>query len=210
MTLNVIARIAGALVLAGGLAGCMDITMELEVLYDTTGKITTTSVVAADIYPMLKGTAEGEGMDFCNEEGATLTENADGSATCVETKEGELTALLTDNESAKVEVVGPGLVKFTFSTTDMQEQASAGTSGPTAAPGEKAPTPEEEAQAKAMMAMFFEGKAVTIRVKGKEIVETTMTKSADGTSAEVVIPFIDLINGTATLPPEYTVTVKTN
>jgi hypothetical protein len=230
MKLNVIGRLAGALILAGGLAGCMDITMELEVLSDTTGKITTTSTVGADMYPMLKGgldgmmggeagaaagdaTAEASGgFDFCDEaEGGVLTENADGSATCVETTEGELATLIADNESAKVEVVGPGLVKFTFSTTDMQEELNSTTEDPNAPPpADAAEQAAMEAQAKAMMAAFFAGKNITLRVKGNEIVETNMTKSADGKSAEVVIPFTDLLNGTTTLPPEYTVTVKTN
>jgi hypothetical protein len=232
MKLNLIARLAGALVLAGGLAGCMDITMELEVLSDTTGKMTTTSAIGADMYPMLKGgmesmmgaagaagtttgdaTAEASGgFDFCDEEkGGVLTENADGSATCVETVEGELATLIADNESAKVELLSPGLVKFTFSTTDMQEELNSSTEDPNApAPADAAEQAAMEAQAKAMMAAFFAGKNITLRVKGKEIVETNMTKSADGTSAEVVIPFVDLLNGTATLPPEYTVTVKTN
>ena len=37
-----------------------------------------------------------------------------------------------------------------------------------------------------------------------------MTISADRKSAEIVIPFLDLINGTAELPPEVFATVKTN
>ena len=40
--------------------------------------------------------------------------------------EGELATLLPANESAKIELESPGLVKLTFSTTDMQEEVSAG------------------------------------------------------------------------------------
>lgn len=58
------------------------------------------------------------------------------------------------------------------------------------------------------MKQFFEGHAITLRITGKEILDTNMTKSANG--AEVVIPFLDLINGTINLPPELYATVKVN
>ena len=63
---------------------------------------------------------------------------------------------------------------------------------------------------KAMMQQFFEGHAITIRIKGKEVIDTNMTKAGDGKSAEIVIPFLDLINGTVELPPELYATVKVN
>src|SRR5690554_2408605 len=84
-------RIGGILVLAAGLAGCIDVTMDIEVLSETTARTTTTSTMGADFYPMAKaGMAAEEGSEdgSCQEEGAVLTENADGSATCVHTTEG--------------------------------------------------------------------------------------------------------------------------
>jgi hypothetical protein len=59
-----------------------------------------------------------------------------------------------------------------------------------------------------MMQQFFEGHAITLRIKGQEVLDTNMTKTANG--AEVVIPFLDLINGTVELPPELYATVKVN
>jgi hypothetical protein len=206
MNLKTIGQIAGVLALTVGLAGCMDVTMDVEILSDTNGKVTTTSVMGADFYAMAKagmGAAEGgEGAaapaedGFCQEEGATLTENADGSATCVMVVEGTFAELKTgEDDGAKFEVVSPGVVKVSFSTEDMKGEL--GTEG-------------QDEETKAMMQAFFEGHAITIRIKGNEIVETNMTKSADGKSAEIVIPFLDLINGTVDLPPELSATVKTN
>jgi hypothetical protein len=207
MNFKVIGQLVGALALTVGLAGCMDVTMEIDVLSETNGKMTTTSVMGADIYPMMKagmaqqpadGSAPAE-EGFCQEEGATLTENADGSATCVLVVEGTFADLHSngsdEDSGAKFEVVSPGVVKVSFSTEDMKGEL--GTEG-------------QDEETKAMMQAFFEGHSITIRIKGKEVIETNMTKSADGTSAEVVIPFLDLINGTVELPPELSATVRTN
>lgn len=198
MTLNLIGRIAGVLALTVGLAGCMDVTMEIDVQSETNGKATTTSVMGADIYGMMKSSegSEGGSNDFCKEEGATLTENADGSATCVLVVEGpfaELNGADAKDDGAKFEVVSPGVVKVSFSTEDMKGEL--GTEG-------------QDAETKAMMEQFFEGHSITIRIKGKEILDTNMTKT--GNSAEVVIPFLDLINGKVDLPPELYATVKVN
>jgi hypothetical protein len=207
MNLKTIGQIVGVVALTVGLAGCMDVTMDVEIQSDTNGKVTTTSVMGADFYAMAKaGMGAAEGGDaaakpaedgFCQEEGATLTENADGSATCVMVVEGTFAELKTGegNDGAKFEVVSPGVVKVSFSTEDMKGEL--GTEG-------------QDEETKAMMQAFFEGHAITIRIIGKEIVETNMTKSADGKSAEIIIPFLDLINGTVELPPELSATVKTN
>ncbi|HEY9010508.1 MAG TPA: hypothetical protein VIN06_05785 [Devosia sp.] len=197
MSLKILGRLAGALALTIGLAGCMDITMEIDVQTETTGKATTTSVMGADIYSMVKSGAGSEGSDegFCQEKGATLTENADGSATCVLVVEGNLNELndSKDDSGAKFEVVSPGVVKVSFTTEDMKGELG---------------TEEQDAQTKAMMEQFFEGHSITIRIKGKEVIDTNMTKN--GNTAEIVIPFMDLINGTAKLPPELYATVKVN
>ena len=50
--------------------------------------------------------------------------------------------------------------------------------------------------------------AITIRVKGKEVLDTNMDRK-DG-AAEKVIPFLDLINGTTDLPAELYATVRVN
>jgi hypothetical protein len=199
MTFKLLSRLAGAIALTVGLAGCMDVTMEIDVQTETTGKATTTSVMAADIYAMVKAGASSDDKSegFCEEEGSTLTENADGSATCVMIVEGEFAKLTTTegkDDGAKFEVVSPGVVKVSFSTAEMKGQIGADDS--------------QDEETKAMMKQFFEGHAITLRIKGKEILDTNMTKSANG--AEVVIPFLDLINGTVDLPPELYATVKVN
>lgn len=198
MSLNILGRIAGVLALTVGLAGCMDVTMEIDVLSETTGKATTTSVMGADIYSMVKAGAGSEESDedgFCKEKGATLTENADGTATCVLVVEGNLNELneSDDDSGAKFEVVSPGVVKVSFTTEDMKGELG---------------TDEQDAETKAMMQQFFEGHSITIRIKGKEVLDTNMTKN--GNAAEIVIPFMDLINGTTDLPPELYATVKVN
>ena len=48
MTLQFFGRLAGVLALTAGLAGCIDITMDIEVQSETTGKAITTSVMGAD------------------------------------------------------------------------------------------------------------------------------------------------------------------
>lgn len=202
MTLQFFRRLAGIVGLTLGLAGCIDVTMDIEVLSETTGKATTTSVMGADFYAMVKaGAAGGEAKTedgFCQEAGAQLTENADGSATCVLTVEGQFADLdLGEGEEAGATftVVSPGVVKVAFKTEDMK--GALGTEG-------------QDEQTKQMMVAFFEGKAITIRIRGKEVTDTNMTLSADKTSAEIVIPFLDLINGTLELPGELYATVKTN
>lgn len=198
MSLNILGKVAGILALTVGLAGCMDVTMEIDVQTETSGKATTTSVMSADIYSMVKAGAGSESSDsegFCEEEGATLTENADGSATCVLVVEGPFDKLNGDDkdDGAKFEVVSPGVVKVSFTTEDMKGEL--GTDG-------------QDAETKAMMEQFFEGHSITIRIKGKEVIDTNMTKN--GNAAETVIPFMDLINGKVDLPPELYATVRVN
>ena len=199
MTLQFIGRLAGVLALTAGLAGCIDVTMEIDVESETTGKATTTSTMGADFYAMAKAgmASETESKDgFCQEEGATLTENPDGSATCVLVVEGALADLNKgESDGATFTVVSPGVVKVAFKTEDMKGEL--GTEG-------------QDEETKAMMKAFFEGQSITIRIKGNEITDTHMPLAPDKKSAEVVIPFLDLINGTLELPPELYATIKTH
>src|SRR5690606_30565626 len=89
---------------------------------------------------------------------------------------------------------GPGLVRVAFDTTDMAEEVS----------GEE----ELDAETRQMMEAFFTGHNITIRVSGRDIVETNMDKAAG--AAEKVIPILDLINGTADLPDELYAVVRAN
>lgn len=204
MTLKTISRLAGIALLSAGLAGCMDVTAEIDVLSETTGKTTTTMTVGAEFYPMIKQMAEagGEGTDasdaFCKEAGDVLTDNADGSGTCTSIKEGDLATLTADddgpNSDTSFTVVSPGVVRVAFKTNEMTSQITEGGG--------------EDPQAAAMMKTYFEGHTATIRIKGKRITDTNMTKVGDN-AAEVVLSFTELLDGTATLPEEYFAVVDT-
>ena len=102
MNLKILGRLAGVLALTAGLAGCIDMTAELEVTSDTGGKATTTMTMGKEFYPMLKQMADSPDAktqdQFCHDKGDVLVENADGSATCTSVKEGEF-ATLTASDS---------------------------------------------------------------------------------------------------------------
>ena len=88
MKLGTIGRIGGVLALTMGLAGCFDMTTDIEVTSPTTAKATVTEVMGADIYSMIKSGQGSQDDKFCGKEGEKLTENADGTATCVFNSEG--------------------------------------------------------------------------------------------------------------------------
>ena len=190
MKFKLLSRIGGIVVLAAGLAGCIDVDMEIAVLDETTARATTTSTMGADFYAMAKAGMAGseEGEDgFCQEEGSVLTENADGSATCVLVEEGAFTELEVGEgeDGAKFEVVSPGVVRVSLNTEDIKSEVGAA---------------EQDEETKQMMQAFF---------SGVEVTETNMTRTDDGKAAEIVIPFLDLINGTLELPEELYATVRT-
>lgn len=205
MTLKTFARLAGVLLLGAGLAGCMDVTAEIDVQSETTGKATTIMTMGAEFYPMLKQMSEAGGEEasstdsFCKEEGDVLVENADGSATCTSVKEGTLAEITADgegpNEDTTFTVVSPGVVRVAFKTNEMKNQVTQGE--------------EQDEQTAAMMKAYFEGHNATIRIKGKRILETNMTKVGDNV-AETVIPFTDLLDGNVDLPDELFAVVDTN
>src|SRR5690606_24871937 len=125
-----LAGVAGILAVTAGLAGCMDVNAEIEVLSASTAKATTSMTIGADFYPMLKQMAEAGGDEagsdsdaFCKGEGEQLTENADGSATCLTSKEGAFATLTTDadgpTEDASFTEVSPGVIRVAFKTSDM-------------------------------------------------------------------------------------------
>lgn len=209
MNFRILGRLAGVLAVTAGLAGCMDVDAEIEVLSATTGKATTSMTIGADFYPMIKQMAATEGAStsepFCAKDGEELTENEDGSATCVTSKEGDL-ATLTEgedggpSEDASFTEVSPGVIRVAFKTSEMKSQVAEGAGGGSA----------EDAQAMAMIKPYFEGHTISITIKGKKITETNMTASDDGTSATTEIPFNDLLDGKATVPDELYAIVDTN
>ncbi len=106
MGLNRIGRLAAMLALAGALAGCIDARVDIALTSETTAKAVMTQDMGADFYAMLKmGEESGEGNSesFCDD--GTLTENADGSATCVLSEEGPFASLAA--------ATGEGALTFT-------------------------------------------------------------------------------------------------
>jgi hypothetical protein len=199
MKFSVLAKIAGAVALTVALTGCIDVTMDIQVQNDTTGKATMTSVMGKDFYEMMKSGGEGSSNDFCKaDEGGVLTENADGSAQCVEAKEGAFADITEGGDGGPTfTVVSPGVVRVAFSTKEMSGEMSQDTGA-------------QDEQTKQMLAAMFEGHFITMKVGGKHVTDTNMTLAGDGASAEVKIPFMDLINGTAEMPDEYYAVVDTN
>jgi hypothetical protein len=196
MKFALIGKIAGALALTVSLAACVDMTQDIKVTSSTTADLTVTTTMSADIYPMIKAGAAGEDAEpFCQEEGSTLTENADGSATCVMTSSGAFDELKYDDDdssSKPVFTTNPdGTVRVAIETKDMIGDLGA----------------EQDEQTKAMLQQLFQDRYLTLRFGGAEVVETNMDEVGDG-YAEKKLPFLDLINGTIELPEELYAVVR--
>lgn len=203
MTFSPIGRLAAILLLSAGLAACMDMSVDVEVTSQTTARATLTQVMSAQVYPMIKA-SEADRKDakkedaFCAE--GELTENADGSADCVITREGPFEAVNFDEKDGEKSIsfsaAGPGLVRVAFNTKDMQGDV-------TESGGE-----EMDAETKEMMEAYFQGHFITLRVSGGEITDTNMEIGADKRSAETKISFVDLLNGKTDLPDELFAVVR--
>jgi len=201
-------KLAGALALTVALAGCIDAKVEVDVTSETTAKAIVTQTMGPEIYPMIKAAqaeagedagddpAAAAASDFCSD--GTLTENADGGATCTIEKEGAFADLVFDEEGEDQGVnfssAGPGLVRVSFPTSEITKDLGN--------------DEEMDAQTKAMMTSMFEGHSFTLKIGGGEITDTNMTLAGDRQSAEKVIPFLDIINGTVELPEELYAVVK--
>jgi len=200
MGFNWVGRLASAIVLTSGLAGCIDAKLDVDVTSMTTAKAVMTQVMAPEFYAMVKtGTAqEGAGVpdedEFCAE--GVLSENRDGSATCVLTEEGLFATLSMGNKKQTVTFTpaGAGLVRVALPTADMKSEIGVDD------------TMDEETRQ--MIEAFFKDHSITLHFSGLEVTETNMTLSADGRSAEQVIPFNKLIDGTAELPDELYAVVR--
>lgn len=197
MIFKSLGRIAGIGALALGLGGCFDMTMELEALTETTGASTIIQTMPADIYAMVAQAPAGQGGFCSTPEDGELTVDADGSATCTKVIEGAYAELENADEADSFDatVVSPGVVRFAFraETVGSQIQEEGGS----------------DPQVASMINAMFDGRNMTIRILGSELVETNMTPTADGRGAELVVPFISLIDGTADLPPELFAVVRT-
>ncbi|MDR3474205.1 MAG: hypothetical protein P4M09_21360 [Devosia sp.] len=218
MKLGLIGRAAGALALSLSLAGCIDVTMDVKVKSETEAQGTMTQTISAQFYPMIKASASSDtdksASSFCKkEDGGTLVENSDGSATCTVTKQGKFADLSFDNgkEQAMFTSAGPGLVRVAFPTDEFQKGLDAAAkAGDSAAAADDAQAKAAAEQMKQAMAAYFAGHFLTIRIEGGEITESNMTIAPDRQSAEDKIAFTDIIAGTAKLPTELYAIVKVN
>ena len=186
-------RTVAAIFLAGFLAGCVDITLELAVVDENNGVgITTIAMDRAFYDSNVKGDPS-----FCESEDVlTLT---DTSATCEKTESGSFAELFgsntKDEPSPQVTSVGPGLVRVTFPTGVLADELTGAGNDPASL---------------AMMEQFFDGHFIVVKVSGAKIVESDMQISDDGKSASFTIPFVELIRGEFKLPAETYAVVKTN
>lgn len=200
MTLMSLSKFAAALLLGGALTGCIDASVDVAVTSETTARATLTQVMGADFYSMVKMSAEENGADAASEDefcaDGELTENADGTASCVLSEEGPFADLTMGNDEPSIVFAsaGPGLVRVSLPTSDMKAEIGADEA--------------MDEETKQMVEAFFTGHAVTLRFSGAEITESNMTINADKTAAEIVIPFLDLINGKAELPDELFAVVR--
>jgi hypothetical protein len=194
--LSIFGKLIATSTLALALTGCIDVEMDVALTSETTARTTTTQVMSAEFYEMVSMAGE-EGSDeegFCVE--GELTENADGSAICVEIAEGTFEELGQGDEDGMVFTLeGPNLVRVTLPMDGIEAEVGA--------------DDELDAETRAMMQSMFEGRTVTLSVSGVEIVETNMEKSADGKSASVVLDFMDIIDGKTGLEGDLFALVRT-
>lgn len=207
MTSNIIGKLAAVLLLGAGLAGCMDADVEVSFMDSETAHVMTTTTMGADFYGMIKAAeaeAPADGDDamgefsesFCAE--GDLTENADGSAVCVEMMHGTLDELNAQNEEE-------GGIQFAA-----QDDGTVRVSMPMSALNAQLGAEEEmDADTKAMMVAMFEGHAITFTIIGEEILETNMTVSDDKTSVSLELEFAKLLAGDTEFPEEYYALVRT-
>ena len=219
MKLQMIGRLAGAMALTMALAGCIDVTMDVNVKNETDAQAVMATTIGAQFYPMLKASKTADSSaskddDFCKkDDGGVLVENADGSATCTVTKDGKFADLAFDSgkEQIKFASAGPGLVRVSFPTEEFQKGLDAATNKGTGdASADDAQTKAAEEQMKAAMGAYFAGHFLTIKIEGGEVTESNMTIADDKKSAEDKIAFTDILAGTAKLPPELYAIVKVN
>jgi hypothetical protein len=198
MSVNLIGKLAGVLLLSAALSACIDAKVDVAVTSQATAKVTMTQEMGAEFYAMVKANQEEVGAasanDFCAD--GELTEKPDGSAVCVLTEEGRFSDLALGKDEASVlfASAGPGLVRVSLPMEEMK--------------GELGADDGMDAESRQMIEAFFSGHSATVRFSGAEVVETNMTLADDRKSAEKIIPFLDLLNGTADLPDELYAVVR--
>ncbi|WDR06923.1 hypothetical protein PSQ90_05605 [Devosia rhodophyticola] len=178
------------------LAGCVDATVDIDVISPTTARASMTQVMGAEFYSLIKpdldkpmaGTADGKHRmeRFCAK--GELVENADGSAACYFSQKGDFATILLGRDQQRVRFtpLGDGLVRVELSLVGIAEEVGAHR--------------WDDEKTRQMNQSLFSGHTCTLRFGGLEVVDTNMSLSPDKRSAEQVVHFLDLINGTAGLP----------
>ncbi|HEY4202007.1 MAG TPA: hypothetical protein VGM83_15750 [Devosiaceae bacterium] len=195
---RLLARIGGILALTMALSGCIDARLNVDVLTDKTARATLTQTMAADFYAMIKADGDKGHRRFCKETGAVLTENHDGSATCVIVREGDFAGLVfggaEGQQTMSFTPAGEGSIRVGFPTAELVKALSN--------------NKQMDDQTRSMLLALFQDHNLTLVVDGGEIVESNMTIAADRHSATETVPFTDLLGGTAQLPQELYAVVK--
>lgn len=177
-------KIAGVAVVAAGLAGCVDVTMELEAIDTETARGTFTMVMDKQMYDM----AQAQGSEeFCDPEAELIV--GDTTVTCIDETVGSYEDVIDaaeDEEAPTIVPQGDGTVRITFPTATLTDEFGA----------------PSDPQELAMMTTMFEGKNLTLVASGGKVVDTNMDLAEDGMSASFSIPFVDLMSGTVELPAE--------
>ncbi|WP_108396888.1 hypothetical protein [Devosia submarina] len=200
MILKALGKLAMLVVLAGSLAGCIDAKVEVELLSARTAKAVTTQIMGADFYTMIKMNEEEIGEDqpeedrFCAR--GELSENSDGTASCVIREEGRFAQLRMGAKRRHLRFTPEGgdLVRVALPISGMKSEIGADEA--------------MDAETQKMVEAFFAGRGLSIRFSGLEVVETNMKLSGNGRSAEQKIMFLDLLRDKEDLPQEYYAVVR--
>jgi hypothetical protein len=200
MILKALGKMAVMILLGGSLAGCIDADVDVELLSPSTAKTVTTQVMGADFYTMVKMNAEEMGEDLPADERfcatGELTENSDGTASCVVEEQGRFSALRmgAKRQHLRFAPAGPGLVRVSLPIAGMKSEIGADEA--------------MDEETRKMVEAFFAGRGLTLRFGGLEIVDTNMKLSEDGRSAQQKLMFLDLLRDKADLPDELYAVVR--
>ncbi|MBV7407758.1 hypothetical protein [Maritimibacter sp. DP1N21-5] len=173
------------------LAACFDADVTADFTDREAVRLDAVMTMGADVYQM----AASMGEDPCKDGVGTV--NADGSYTCAQSDVRTLEALMAEvadpnsdlgmSEGVSMVETPEGYVRVSFDLSDMTADM---------------PSPEERAQMAMMFGDAFVGHAITIRVRGEEIIETSGEIVDDGKTAQLVIPLEDMFSSANPDVPE--------
>jgi hypothetical protein len=177
MNLAVVAKIAGGVLLAGVLAGCVSAAVDVVVLDEGTARGTMKLIVPAATYAELR--SEGDAQSICKDSDEVA--EVDGGLVCTTVQEGAFADLSFAGEQGDggvtFKALGNGLVRVAFPLAEMADSDTPS---------------EEELQ---MISALFADQTVTMSVSGGIIVETNMELAPDGLSATMSLPLANVFAG---------------